>query len=79
VAADPVEAHAWYSVADSRYPPADADEAKTNRRDLDELGARLDPKQLARAKERAAAIDASTRPVAPEQPVKPLGPGEKSA
>jgi TPR repeat protein len=77
VSADPVEAHAWYSVADLRFPPEDADEAKRNRRDLDELGARLDPEQLARAKDRAAAIEALTRPVAPE-PTKPLGPGEKS-
>jgi len=77
VGADPVEAHAWYSVADLRYPPEDADEAKINRRDLDEIGARLDPEQLARAKDRAAAIEALTRPAAPEPP-KPLGPGEKS-
>jgi hypothetical protein len=77
VSADPVEAHAWYSVADMRYPPEDADEAKINRRDLDELGARLDPDQLARAKERASAIEALTRPKVPEPP-KPLGPGEKS-
>jgi len=79
VAADPVEAHAWYSVAALRYPPQAAEEAKTNRRDLEELGARLDPGQLARAKERAAAIEATTRPVAPEPPPKPLGGGEKSA
>jgi len=77
VGADPVEAHAWYRVADLRYPPEDADEAKRNRHDLDELGARLDPEQLARAKDRAAAIEALTRPAAPE-PSKPLGPGEKS-
>jgi hypothetical protein len=77
VGADPVEAHAWYSVADWRFPPEDADEAKRNRRDLDELGARLDPDQLARAKERAATIDALTRPVSSEPP-KPLGPGEKA-
>ncbi|HKQ26176.1 MAG TPA: tetratricopeptide repeat protein [Burkholderiales bacterium] len=77
VIADPVEAHAWYSVADLRFPPEDADEAKQNRRDLDELGTRLDAEQLARAKERAAAIDALTRPAAPE-PMKPLGPGRKS-
>lgn len=77
VSADPVEAHAWYGVADMRYPPEDADEAKINRRDLDELGARLDAEQLARARNRAAAIEALTRPTAPEPP-KPLGPGEKS-
>lgn len=77
VGADLVEAHAWYRVADLRYPPEDAGEAKRNRRDLDELGARLDPEQLARAKDRAAAIEALTRPVAPE-PLKPLGPGEKA-
>jgi TPR repeat protein len=79
VDADPVEAHAWYSVADLRYPPEDADEAKQNRRSLDELGARLDAEQLVRAKERAGAIEALTRPVAPEPAqLKPLGPGEKS-
>jgi len=77
VGADPLEAHAWYSVAALRYPPEDADEAKRNRRDLDELGARLDPEQLARAKDRAAAIEALTRPAAHEPP-KPLGPGEKA-
>jgi hypothetical protein len=77
VEADPVEAHAWYVVADLRYPPEDAGEAKRNRRDLDELGARLDAEQLARAKDRAAAIEALTRP-APSEPPKPLGPGEKS-
>ncbi|MGH8730885.1 MAG: tetratricopeptide repeat protein, partial [Burkholderiales bacterium] len=77
VGADPVEAHAWYSVADLRYPPEDADEAKINRRDLDEIGARLDPEQLARAIDRAAAIEALTRPAAPEPP-EPVGPGEKS-
>ncbi len=77
VGADPVEAHAWYSVAALRYPPEDADEASRNRRDLDELGARLDPDQLARAKDRAAAIDARTRPADPKQQ-KPLVPGEKS-
>lgn len=77
VGADPVEAHAWYSVADTRYPPEDAGEAKANRRDLDELGAQLDAEQLARAKDRAAAIETLTRPAAPEPP-KPLGPDEKS-
>lgn len=75
--ADPVEAHAWYSIAELRFPPEDADEAKQNRRDLEELGARLDSEQLARAKDRAAAIEVLTRPTAPE-PAKPLGPGEKS-
>jgi len=79
VGADPVEAYAWYSVADLRFPPEDADEAKRNRRDLEDLGARLDAEQLARAKDRAAAIEALTRRVAPEpEPLKPLGPGEKS-
>ena len=77
VGADPVEAHAWYSVAGLRYPPEDAGEAKRNRHDLDELGARLDPEQLARAKDRAAALGALTRPAVPE-PQKPLGPGEKA-
>jgi TPR repeat protein len=77
VSADPVEAHAWYSVADLRFPPEDADEAKQNRHDLEELGARLDPEQLARAKDRAAAIEALTRPAARE-PTKPLGPGKQS-
>jgi len=79
VGADPVEAYAWYSVADLRFPPEDADEAKRNRRDLEDLGARLDAEQLVRAKDRAAAIEALTRPVAPEpEPLKPLVPGEKS-
>lgn len=77
VSADPVEAHAWYSVADLRFPPEDADEAKQNRRDLEELGARLDAEQLARARDRAAAIEVLTRPAARE-PAKPLGPGRKS-
>lgn len=77
VGTDLVEAYAWYSVADLRYPPEDGEEAKRNRRDLDELGARLDPQQLARAKDRAVAIEARTRPAVPE-PVKPLGPGEKA-
>ena len=77
VGADPVEALAWYSVADLRYPPEDAAEAKSNRKQTDELAARLDAEQLARAKERAAAIDAITRPAKPEPP-KPLLPGEKS-
>jgi len=79
VGADPVEAYAWYSVADLRFPPEDADEAKRNRRDLEDLGARLDAEQLVRAKDRAAAIEALTRPAAPEpEQLKPLGPGEKS-
>ena len=79
VAVDPVEAHAWYSVADLRFPPEDADEAKQNLRILEELGARLDPEQLVRAKDRAAAIEALTRPVAPEpEQLKPLGRGGKS-
>jgi TPR repeat protein len=79
VGADPVEAYAWYGVADLRFLPDDADEAKRNRRDLEALGARLDAEQLARAKDRAAAIEALTRPAAPEpEPLKPLGPGEKS-
>ena len=79
VGADPVEAYAWYSVADLRFPPEDADEAKRNRRDLEALGARLDAEQLARAKDRAMAIEALTRPAAPgPEPLKPLGPGEKS-
>jgi TPR repeat protein len=77
VAADPVEAHAWYSVAGLRYPPEDVDEARRNRHDLDELGARLDREQLARAKDRAAAVEALTRPTAPKSP-NPLGPGEKA-
>jgi TPR repeat protein len=77
VDADLVEALAWYSVADLRYPPEDAAEAKVNRDDIATLGARLDAEQLARAKDRAAAIDALTQPVKPEAP-KILQPGEKS-
>lgn len=77
VGTDPVEALAWYSVADLRYPPEDAGEAKSNRKDIEGLTARLDAEQLARAKERAAAIDVLTQPVMPEPP-KPLLPGEKS-
>jgi hypothetical protein len=77
VGADPVEALAWYSVANLRYPPEDAGEAKSNRKDIDELTLRLDAGQLARAKERAAAIDVLTQPAKPEPP-KPLQPGEKS-
>ena len=77
VGADPVEALAWYSVADLRYPPEDAAEAKANRRDIQELSARLDAAQLARAKDRAAAIDVLTQP-ARREPPKPLQPGEKS-
>lgn len=77
VDADLVEALAWYSVADLRYPPEDAAEAKVNRDDIAALGARLDAGQLARAKDRATAIDALTQPVKPEAP-KILQPGEKS-
>jgi TPR repeat protein len=77
VEADPVEALAWYSVADLRYPPQDAAEAKSNRKDIAELAARLDAEQLARAKERTAAIDTLSRPAKPE-PSKPVQPGERS-
>jgi TPR repeat protein len=77
VGADPVEALAWYSVADLRYPPEDAGEARSNRKDIAELSVRLDAGQLARAKDRAAAIDVLTQPAKPEPP-KPLQPGEKS-
>lgn len=77
VAADPVEAFAWYSIADLRYPPEDAEEAAVNRRGLDGIAAQLDREQLARARERAAALEALTRPVKPEAP-KPLSPGEKA-
>ena len=75
--ADPVEALAWYRVADLRYPPEDAAEAKSNRKDIEELTARLNAEQLARVTERAAAIDVLTTPAKPEPP-KPLQPGEKS-
>jgi hypothetical protein len=74
---DPVEALAWYSVADLRYPPEDAAEAITNRKDIKDLAAQLDAGQLARAKDRAAAIDVLNQPVKPEPP-KPLKPGENS-
>jgi len=77
VDADLVEALAWYRVADSRYPPEDAAEAKSNQKDIEELSARLDEDQLARVKERVAAIDVLTTPAKPE-PRKPLQPGEKS-
>jgi TPR repeat protein len=77
VGTDPVEALAWYSVADLRYPPDDAREAKSNRKDIEELTARLDAQSVARAKDRAAAIDVLTQPAKPEPP-KPLLPGEKS-
>ncbi len=77
VGTDPVEALAWYSVADLRYPPDDAGEAKSNRKDIEELTARLDAQSVARAKDRAAAIDVLTQPAKPEPP-KPLLPGEKS-
>ncbi len=76
-ATDPVEALAWFSVADLRYPPEDAAEAKSNRKDIEELAARLDAGQLARAKVRAAAIDVVTQTPKPEPP-KPMLPGEKS-
>lgn len=71
VAADPVEAWAWFSVADKRYPPEDAGEAETNKADLDALSRRLDQAQLARARERAAAIDVLTTPPEPEPPRAP--------
>lgn len=77
VEVDAVEALAWYSVADLRFPPEDAAEAQSNRADIAALGARLDAGQLARAKDRAAAIDVLTQPVKPEAP-KILQPGEKS-
>jgi TPR repeat protein len=77
VAADPVEALAWYRVADLRYPPEDAAEAKSNRKDIEVLAARLDAEQMARATQRAAAIEILTTPAKPEPP-KPLQPGEKS-
>lgn len=77
VDADMVEALAWYSVADLRYPPEDAAEAKVNRDDIAALRERLDAEQLARAKDRTAAIDVLTQPVKPEAP-KILRPGEKS-
>jgi TPR repeat protein len=76
VGADPAEALAWYSVADLRYPPEDAAEAKSNRKDIQELTARLDAEQLARAKDRAAAIEVLTQPAKPE--AQNLQPGEKS-
>ena len=77
VGADPVEALAWYSVADLRYPPEDAGEARSNRKDIQELTAQLDAEQRARAKDRAAAIDVLNQPAKPEAP-KPLLPGEKA-
>jgi hypothetical protein len=77
VTADTVEGLAWLSVAALRYPPEDAAEAKINRDEIALLSALLDATQLARMKERAAAIDAVTQPAKP-QPSKPLQPGERS-
>jgi TPR repeat protein len=76
VTADPEEALAWFTVADKRYPPEDAAEAKQNRLDIDALGKGLDAAQVERAKVRAAAIEVLNTPVKPEPP-KPLKPGEK--
>jgi hypothetical protein len=78
VAADPVEAYAWYSVADLRYPPEDAREAQQNRADLEALGRRLDAAALARAKERSATIETLTRPAPPAEPAVRPGPGDES-
>jgi hypothetical protein len=47
-------------VADLRYPPEDAAEAKTNREEIEDLMAELDAEQVVRAKERAAEIDVLT-------------------
>ncbi len=77
VDADPVEALAWYSVADLRYPPEDAGEARSNRKDIQELTAQLNAEQLARARDRAAAIDVLNQPAKREAP-KTLLPGEKA-
>jgi len=74
---NPVEALAWYCVADLRYPPEDEAEAKSNRKAIAELSARLDAEQLARARDRTSAIEALSRPAKPEPP-KALQPGEKS-
>ena len=77
VAADPVEALAWYSVAALRYPPEDGAEEEENREAIEDLTEDLDADQLARAKDRAAAlgaINAAPKKVAP----KALQPGEKS-
>ena len=77
VGVDPAEALAWYSVAAMRYPPEDAAEARSNRKDIAELTARLDAEQLARAKDRAAAIDVLNQP-ARKEPAKALQPGENA-
>lgn len=70
---DPVEAWAWHSVADARFPPEEAAEAKLNRRELEQVGAGLSPKQLAQARTRAEQIDLLTR-----QPVSDQGAPQNS-
>ena len=64
---DPVEAWAWHSVADSRFRPEEAAEAKLNRRELDQLGAVLSAGQLTQARTRAEQIELLTRPPVSEQ------------
>jgi len=59
---DQVEAWAWHSVADSRFRPEEAGEAKLNRRELDQLGGTLSPEQMNQARARAGQIDLLTRP-----------------
>ncbi|MGH8631118.1 MAG: tetratricopeptide repeat protein [Burkholderiales bacterium] len=64
---DPVEAWAWHSVADSRFRPEEAGEAKLNRRELEQVGAALSAGQLTQARTRAEQIDLLTRPPVSEQ------------
>lgn len=61
---DPVEAWAWLSVADSRFRPEEAAEAKLNRRELEQVGGTLSPEQMKQARTRADQIDLLTRPPA---------------
>jgi TPR repeat protein len=77
VETDPVEALAWYSLADLRYPGEDAKEAKANREDIQELTLGLDAEELARAKQRTATLDAQSKRTR-KLPAKALQPGEKS-
>jgi TPR repeat protein len=73
---DPVEAWAWHSVADSRFLPEEAGEAKLNRRELAQVGSALSAAQMTQAKARAEQIDLLTRqPVSGQEA--PRRPGEK--
>lgn len=75
--ADVVEAMAWLTAADGFYSPQDAEEKTENHAAMETLSRQLDAGQLARARERANAIDAASRPVKAPDP-KPMEPGEKA-